>query len=239
MRLPARNAGGDTRGGGYAFGGYHFRAVALPEEALTHPSVNAGKASDKRKDYERLEFLGDAVLGLAVAELLLELYPEDDESALARRHARLVSGDTLADIASAEGLGALVRMSRGEEKSGGRANRRNLENVAEAMLGAIYLEGGFAAAREAVRRLWTPAARALTDAPKDPKTALQEYSQAAGLGLPVYTLTASEGPSHAPSFTAEAKVGDASAQAEAGSKKAAERAAAEALLTELTQGSDI
>lgn len=212
------------------FAGYRFRRTDLLKEALTHPSVNATLPKRFRKDYERLEFLGDAVLGLVIAELLLESFPTDDESALARRHALLVSGKTLAGVAVRLEIGSRMVLSTGEEKSGGRTNQRNLANVMEALLGALYVDGGLDVARTVIREYWKEATLALFEAPKDAKTALQEYSQSKKLGLPVYHIMSGGGPSHDPGFTAIVSVGDEKASGTERSKKLAEQEAAAAWL---------
>lgn len=211
--------------------GYTFRDARLLELALTHRSlVREGQELSN----QRLEFLGDAVLGLAVADMLYQLYPNEAEGDLSKRLVSLVNGEQLAQIAAEIGLGELMLLSAGEEEQGGRSNPSNLEDACEAMLGAIYRDGGFTAAQQVVRHLWEPFASAMKTPPKDPKTALQEWAQARGLPLPEYVLISSDGPSHAPNFVVEVRVeGLAPAQAEARVKKHAERMAAEKMLASL------
>lgn len=211
--------------------GYRFCDQALLTLALTHRSlVREGHASSN----QRLEFLGDAVLGLAIAELVYELYPAEAEGDLSKRLVSLVNGEQLATIARAMQLGACLSMSAGEAEQGGRENPSNLEDACEALLGAVYLDGGIAPVRALVRRFWLDVARTTTTPPKDPKTSLQEWTQARSLPLPEYALISADGPSHAPLFIIEVRVkGHAPVRAEAGVKKTAERLAAEAMLAKL------
>lgn len=206
--------------------GHPFRQPAFLAEALTHPSV-AGRAAH---GYQRLEFLGDRVLGLVVADLLFRRYPDDDEGALSRRHAALVRADTLADVAEAIDLGAYLALSAGEASAGARGNRALLADACEAVIGALYVDGGLAAAAAFIERHWS--ARLAADEPaRDAKTALQEWAQGRGLPLPDYRTLSRTGPDHAPLFTVEARVeGLTPATAEGPSKRAAEQAAAALLL---------
>lgn len=207
--------------------GYAFRDQALLQQALTHRSVGAGHN-------QRLEFLGDSVLGLLIAELLYALYPTEAEGDLSKRLVALVNGEQLAAIARGWGLGEALRLSASEEEQGGRENSSNLEDACEALLGAAYLDGGLEAVRGIIARFWKPAALEAKAPPKDPKTALQEWAQGRGLPLPEYVVLSADGPSHAPEFVIEVRVvGQQPAQACAGSKKLAERKAAEMLLTSL------
>lgn len=204
--------------------GYQFRNEALLRMALTHRSLGEGHN-------QRLEFLGDSVLGLLIAELLYELFPAEAEGDLSRRLVSLVNGEQLARIGVALGLGPLIAMSQSEEDQGGRENRSNLEDACEALLGAVYLDGGLEAARGIITRFWKPLAVEMLSPPKDPKTALQEWAQARGLKLPAYVVLSADGPSHAPQFVIEVRVDGCDPQrAEAGNKKLAERLAAQAML---------
>lgn len=210
--------------------GYAFEDRALLKKALTHASVR--QASAKRRDNERLEFLGDRVLGLAVAELLSELYPAANEGQLARVYNRLVRGGTCAEVARSLDLGPSLVLSESEASSGGRDKETILADACEALLGAIFLEAGYDKARAIVRRHWggkldgSPAAETA-----DAKSALQEWAQGQGLDLPQYEEVAREGPDHAPRFTAEVRIkGKKPARGEGASKRAAEQAAATALL---------
>lgn len=213
--------------------GYRFRDASLLQLALTHRSLAREQAGIHN---QRLEFLGDAVLGLLVAEMLYGLYPDANEGDLSKRLVSLVNGEQLASIARALELGALLSMSASEEEQGGRGTTSNLEDACEALLGAIYLDGGLEAVRPMIERFWKPHALTLTAAPKDAKTALQEWAQARGLPLPEYTTLSAEGPAHAPDFVVEVKVqGQGTATGRAGNKRAAERLAAENLFSRLKE----
>lgn len=208
--------------------GYDFRDPALLELALTHPSLGRGKNN------QRLEFLGDAVLGAVVAKILYDLYPGEQEGELARRHAGLVRGETLTMIARDIGLGESLKIAGSEAAAGGRDTASNLEDALEALIGALYLDGGMEAAEAFITPRWSELARSIAAPPKDAKTALQEWAQARGLPVPSYTLVESTGPAHAPEFTIEVRIQDhPPAVAKAASKRAAEQAAAELLLKQL------
>lgn len=221
--------------------GHSFADHALLLSALTHPSV--GPAARRRSRhaaggaYERLEFLGDRVLGLVVAHMLYEEFPAEDEGALAKRLAALVRRETVARVAEAIDLGPHLILSRGEAESGGRSNQALLADALEALLGALYLDGGLPVAEAFIRRNWAPLLRQDVHPPQDAKTALQEWAQGAGLPLPCYSTVASEGPPHSPTFCVEVHVqGHAPARGSGRSKRAAEQAAAEAMLAELRAG---
>jgi ribonuclease III len=210
--------------------GYRFQDPGLLKLALTHPSIN------KAVNNQRLEFLGDAVLGMVVARMLYALYPNEPEGELARRHAALVRGETLSQVARALDLGADLTIAASEARGGGRDTASNLEDALEALIGAMYLDGGIAAAESFIVSRWQTLAMQAVAPPKDAKTALQEWAQARGLPVPTYTLVQSTGPAHAPLFTIEATVrGFAPARAEAAAKRVAEQAAAESLLKTLTE----
>jgi ribonuclease III len=209
--------------------GYAFEDRALLKKALTHASVR--QASAKRRDNERLEFLGDRVLGLAVAELLSELYPAANEGQLARLYNRLVRGGTCAEVARSLDLGPSLVLSESEASSGGRDKETILADACEALLGAIFLEAGYDKAREVVCKHWGARLDGSPAETADAKSALQEWAQGQGLDLPQYEEVAREGPDHAPRFTAEVRIrGKKPAQGEGASKRAAEQAAATALL---------
>lgn len=208
---------------------YTFKDRALLKKALTHASVR--QANGKRRDNERLEFLGDRVLGLAIAELLSEVYPAASEGELARLFNRLVRGGTCADVARALELGTVLVLSESEAGSGGREKETILADACEAVLGAIFLEAGYTKAREVVRMLWSPKLDGAPVGVADAKSALQEWAQGQGLELPSYVEVAREGPDHAPHFTAEVRIkGRKPARGEGASKRAAEQAAAATLL---------
>ena len=205
--------------------GYRFTHSDLLVLALNHRSSAASGNN------QRLEFLGDAVLGLAIAEMLYAQFPTEEEGDLSKRQVSLVNGEQLAIIAAEIGLGQYLSLGEGEAEQGGRANPSNLEDACEALLGALYLDGGMEAVKALVDRYWRPLAQEMKAPPKDPKTTLQEWAQARGLALPSYRLVSADGPSHAPHFVVDVSVeGYAPARGEAGTKKVAERLAAAELL---------
>lgn len=212
--------------------GYQFREPRLLQLALTHRSQ--GRDEEGALSNQRLEFLGDSVLGLCIAHLLYERFPTEPEGDLSKRLVGLVNGEQLAVIAQAMRLGEHLLMSTGEAEQGGRDNPSNLEDACEALLGAIYLDGGLEAVREVIHRFWQPYAESAKTPPKDPKTALQEWAQARSLALPEYVVVSSDGPSHAPHFIIQVQLqGQPPARGEAGNKKLAERLAAAAMLATL------
>lgn len=208
--------------------GWKFADQSLLKRALTHSSL---AATSKIGDLERLEFLGDRVLGLLAAEALWRAFPKMREGDLAPRLNALVRKETCAKAAIAWGLDKLVKMSAQEEESGGRSKKAILGDVAEAFLGALYIDGGLDAARKAYDLFWTPNLEALSVQHRDAKTTLQEWSQERGLGAPKYEVVNSEGPAHAPAFTIDVAVkGFDPVRAEGQSKRAAQMAAARAFL---------
>ena len=215
--------------------GYRFADPDLLVSALSHSSLGRrGNARRSGADFERLEFLGDRVVSLAVAELLAQSYPAENEGALAKRHAALVRREQLAAHASALGLGAALSLSTSERQGGGRENPAVLADAFEALVAAIHLDGGYAPAQTLLRRLFSPLVQPQAELPREPKTALQEWAQGRGLGLPRYRVVSHEGLAHAPRFVIEVSVeGHAPASAEGTSKRLAERAAALALLQRL------
>ena len=213
--------------------GHHFAKSDLLLEALTHPSA-VRRRGIARRGYERLEFLGDRVLGLIVAELLWRRFPTEAEGELTRRHTHLVRRDALAEVAEVVGLGAQIIVSPGEDAAGVRENKSVLADVCEAVIAALYLDGGLAAARRFVENRWEMRLSALGEPPRDPKTTLQEWVQARGLPLPDYRTVATEGPAHRRRFTVTVNVeGLDPATASGSSKRAAETAAAAAALAAL------
>ena len=209
-----------------------FSRPALVQEALTHASSKGGE------NYERMEFLGDRVLGLAVADLLYETFPQDSEGGLAKRHAALVQGTTLAEIAREINLGDLLILSDAERQSGGAANDHILADCIESLLGALYLDQGFGPCRETIKRLVGKRIETVKKPPQDPKTELQEWAQGRGLPLPVYEIVERSGPDHAPLFKIQVSVeGLTPALAEGASRRLAEKAAAEKLLKQAEQQS--
>jgi ribonuclease-3 len=178
---------------------------------------------------ERLEFIGDRVLGLLIAEWLAERFPNEQEGDLGRRLASLVSQPVLAHVAETIGLGEALSVAPGEARAGVKRRATVLADALEAALGAIYLDGGLAPARDFVHRAWDGAMIAQEQPPKDAKTALQEWAQKRGLDLPDYTVSARSGPPHAPVFEVTVAVGEWHGTGTAGSKRAAEQLAAEQL----------
>ncbi len=210
--------------------GHEFRNPALLAEALTHASAVSGHAS-RRRSYERLEFLGDRVLGLIIAHLLIERFPNDAEGALTHRHAALVQKSALTAVAERLELGRWIQVGRNEAESGGRAKPALLADCCEAVIGAIYLDGGLEPARRFVAREWEPFIAGALAPPRDAKTALQEWAQARGREVPTYDVVATTGPPHDPRFTVEVRLpGLEPARGEGRSKRVAERRAAELLL---------
>ncbi len=203
---------------------------------LTTALVHRSAGGRRRADNERLEFLGDRVLGLAVADLLYHRFADEPEGGLSKRHAALVRRETLAEIAAEWRLASLLRMAPGERASGGAQNPATLADAVEAIIGAVYEDGGFEPARDLVTRFWAERLGRLERAPRDAKTTLQEWSQAQGLGLPVYREVAREGPPHDPRFVVEVALGErAPVRAEGRSKRAAEQDAAAAMLTRVSE----
>jgi len=207
---------------------YHFTSKALLDNALTHASVQG------QEQNERLEFLGDRVLGLVIAALLYKTFPDEAEGDLAKRHTGLVQQRALAEIAAGIDLSAHIILSGGERNAGGAQKDAILADAVEALIGAAFLDGGYVAAERMVTTLWAPHLHRQTAPPEDPKTKLQEWAQQQGLPLPVYDLVAQAGPDHAPIFTVVVSVeGQGKAQAEAASKRAAEKLAARVLLDQI------
>ncbi|MHA1153913.1 MAG: ribonuclease III [Alphaproteobacteria bacterium] len=213
--------------------GHGFARPDLLARALTHPSA-AIRQGDIDDSYERLEFLGDRVLGLIVADLLMARFPREPEGALALRHAELVRRETLAEVAGEIGLEDYLRLAKGEEAAGERQNPALRANACEAVIGALYLDGGLTVAWAFVERLWGARLEAETRPPQDAKTALQEWAQGRALGLPTYREVGREGPAHEPHFTLEVEVGgEPPARGQGRSKRLAEQAAATRLLARL------
>jgi ribonuclease-3 len=212
--------------------GHAFKRPDLLREALTHRSAAQGKGR-KHASNERLEFIGDRVLGLTMAEWLAERFPREQEGELGRRLAYLVSQPVLATVAETAGLAAALSVSPGEAKAGVAKRATVLADALEAALGALYLDGGLDVARNFVRRAWNDAMTIQADPPKDAKTALQEWAQKRGKDLPMYEVTAQSGPPHAPEFTVTVTVGLSEAHGTGSNKRAAEQRAAESLLIRL------
>lgn len=210
--------------------GHEFRNAALLEEALTHPSLS----SPTNPHNQRLEFLGDRILGLVVAEALLAADAGAAEGVLAPRLNALVRKETCAEVAVSLGLGEALIMGRSEMTSGGRKKLALLGDAMEAVIAAVYLDAGFAAARAMVLRLWGERVANAEMNARDPKSGLQEWAQARGYPTPAYTEVSRSGSDHAPVFRIEVSVQSGeTAIAEANSKKNAQQLAAELLLERL------
>ena len=214
--------------------GHQFSDAGLLVRALTHSSM----ATPNRDDNQRLEFLGDRVLGLVMAEALLSQDQAATEGQLAPRFNALVRKEACADVAREIDLGAVLKLGRSEMLSGGRRKEALLGDAMEAVIAAVYLDAGFEAARAVVLRLWGARVGAVKEDARDAKTALQEWAQARGLNPPRYVQTDRSGPDHAPVFTITARLDNgAEAAATAPSKRAAEQAAASTLLRQLEKNS--
>ncbi len=210
--------------------GHDFGAPDLLIRALTHGSVS----SATRPDNQRLEFLGDRVLGMVIAEALFLGDPAASEGQMAPRFNALVRKETCADVARQIDLGKVLKLGRSETLSGGRRKLALLGDAMEAVIAAVYLDGGYDAARQLILRLWGARITDVEEDARDAKTALQEWAQARGLAPPEYVETAREGPDHAPIFTIEAKLENGIvASAQASSKRQAEQAAARTLLSKV------
>ena len=213
--------------------GHRFARPALLTEALTHRSATGGQNRRGRKgagSNERLEFIGDRVLGLVVAEWLIERFPREQEGELGRRFGHLVSRPVLAEIAERLGLGAALSIGAGEARAGVGQLANTLADAMEAAIGAMFLDAGLDGPRRFVRDAWAPAMDAQQEPPKDPKTGLQEWLMARGHPLPDYLETERTGPSHAPVFSISVSGGGQTGHGSGTSKRDAERAAASNLL---------
>ncbi|WP_417604005.1 ribonuclease III [Primorskyibacter flagellatus] len=206
--------------------GHEFSDPELLIRAVTHGSI-----SSARGDNQRLEFLGDRVLGLVMAETLLAGDKTASEGQLAPRYNALVRKEACADVARQIDLGAALKLGRSEQLSGGRRKQALLGDAMEAVIAAVYLDAGVEAARAMILRLWGVRIDTVDEDARDPKTSLQEWAQARGMPPPRYEETARTGPDHAPEFTIRASLADGtSAEATAPSKRQAEQAAARTLL---------
>jgi ribonuclease-3 len=210
--------------------GHEFRDPDLLRRALTHSSLS----SPTRPDNQRLEFLGDRVLGLVMAEALLANDTEAREGQLAPRFNALVRKEACADVAREIDLGEVLRLGKSETATGGRRKQALLGDAMEAVIAAVYLDAGFDVARAMILRLWGARVTAVDADARDAKTALQEWAQARGLTPPAYVELGRTGPDHAPVFTVEARLANGeTARAEGRVKRQAEQAAARELLDRL------
>ena len=212
--------------------GHSFRQPALLVRAVTHSSIS----SPTKPDNQRLEFLGDRVLGLVMAEALLSADANAAEGLLAPRFNALVRKETCADVARDIGLGEVLKLGRSEMMSGGRRKEALLGDAMEAVIAAVYLDAGFDAAKKLVLQLWSARIDAVDHDARDAKTSLQEWAQARAMPPPSYVEISRDGPDHQPMFTVEVRLENGATQsARAGSKRIAEQSAARALLTRLEQ----
>ncbi|WP_146346149.1 ribonuclease III [Falsiphaeobacter marinintestinus] len=212
--------------------GHRFNQPDLLVRALTHGSIS----SATRPDNQRLEFLGDRVLGLVMATALLEQDKDASEGQLAPRFNALVRKEACADVARQVDLGAVLKLGRSEMMSGGRRKQALLGDAMEAVIAAVYKDAGFETAFAMILRLWGDRVHKVEEDARDAKTALQEWAQARKLAPPKYVEIARDGPDHAPHFTISAQLSDGrSAKAAAGSKRQAEQAAAQSLLDLVTK----
>jgi ribonuclease-3 len=210
--------------------GHEFAQPALLVRAVTHASLS----SPTRPDNERLEFLGDRILGLVMAEALLKADPNASEGQLAPRFNALVRKETNADVAREIGLGEVLKLGRSEMMSGGRRRDALLGDAMEAVIAAVYMDAGFDTARALVLRLWGARIGAVAQDARDAKSALQEWAQGRGMAPPAYSELGRFGPDHQPIFTVEVRLDNGEAErAEAGSKRIAEQMAAKALLARM------
>jgi ribonuclease-3 len=209
--------------------GHGFAEKSLLESALTHISALSGKS--RAGSYQRLEFLGDHVLGLVVSDMLYRAFPTADEGELSRRLADLVRRETCADVARTLDLGAVTRLGASEANAGGRVRLAILADVCEALIGAVFIDGGYPAAAGMIERLWSERMRTPARPLRDPKTVLQEWAQARGLPTPSYREVERTGPHHDPEFRVAVALPDFKpAEGMGRSKRAAEQAAAAAML---------
>jgi ribonuclease-3 len=210
--------------------GYRFTDPALLDHALTHISALAG-ARHRSGSYQRLEFLGDHVLGLVVSDMLFRAFPRADEGELSRRLADLVRKEACADVAQAIELGAAIRLGASESNAGGRTRVAILADVCEALIGAVFVDGGYEAAASLITRLWEQRMRAPKRPLRDAKTMLQEWAQAQGLPTPAYREIERRGPDHDPEFRVMVELPDRPpAEGIGRSKRSAEQAAASVML---------
>lgn len=229
--------GSMTRGGDAALValegrlGHRFADRKLLTTALTHASAR----NSPGLSYQRLEFLGDRVLGLVIAEMLLAAFPEAAEGELAQRFTALVRNETCAEVARALDLGPAIRLGAGEAQSGGRKKTAILGDVCEAVIGALYLDGGLDAAKGVIAGHWRDRMATLAGSMRDAKTTLQEWAQGKGLATPNYAIVGRSGPDHAPRFAVEVRVETLEpCRGEGGTRREAEQDAATAVL--LRQG---
>ncbi|HRF09780.1 MAG TPA: ribonuclease III [Xanthobacteraceae bacterium] len=208
--------------------GYRFKDRALLDQALTHKSFVTGR---KHASNQRLEFLGDRVLGLAIAEMLYASFPGNLEGELSQRHTALVRNETCVEVAQLLELGPHLRLAPGERNAGGERNPSILGDACEAVMGAMFLDGGYETARQMIERYWRPLMTATAQAPRDAKALLQEWALGRGLPVPSYREVGRSGPDHKPEFRVSIELpGIEPAEGIGPSKREAERAAASSML---------
>ena len=212
---------------------YKFNNDNLLDEALTHPSLT--KENQAKHNYQRLEFLGDKVLSLVISTFLMDKYQDEDEGALSKRHAALVSGETLSKIALDIELQNFLQISKGEENLGGKTNKRNLENALEAIIGAIYLDSNYENAKIFILQFWKFYLQQNIEPPIDVISKLQEIVQSASKELPQYEFEKIGGSDHNPIFTAKLRINHLNLEFEAkgSSKKEAQKEVAKLALKEV------
>ena len=219
--------------------GYQFADKALIERALTHISALSGGAHKRGDSYQRLEFLGDHVLGLVVSDMLYREFPRANEGELSRRLADLVRKETCAEAGREMDIGPALRLGSSESNAGGRLRVTILADACEALIGAVFLDGGYAAAEAFVVRFWKARMLKPLGPLRDAKTMLQEWAQARGLPTPVYRELARTGPHHDPEFRVAVTLPERSpAEGLGSSKRAAEQAAATEMLAQVGAAMD-
>lgn len=216
---------------------YNFNDLSLLEEAMTHPSVFGNAKKNKKNSpgsplqYQRLEFLGDAILSFIITELLIIQFPKENEGLLSKRKAHLVSGEVISQVAFEIGLSQIIKVDNKESILDGRRNKKILENGLEALIGAMYLDSNLIEVKKFITRFWQKILR--TSEPKtDPVSKLQEITQAIYKKLPDYEIEKIDGKDHLPMFLAKVKIGDIAKEAQGKSKKEAQREVATKFLKE-------
>jgi ribonuclease III len=219
--------------------GYKFADRALLERALTHISAISGGPQNRGGSYQRLEFLGDHVLGLVISDMLYRAFPKANEGEMSRRLADLVRKETCAEVARTMDLGPALKLGNSESHAGGRLRTTILADVCEALVGAVFIDGGYGEAEKLVERFWKARMLKPLRPLRDPKTMLQEWAQARGLPTPAYRELARTGPHHDPEFRVAVVLPDRPpAEGVGSSKRAAEQAAAGAMLTRVGVSAD-
>ena len=219
--------------------GYKFADKLLLERALTHISAISGGPQNRVASYQRLEFLGDHVLGLVISDMLYRAFPRANEGELSRRLADLVRKETCAEVARDMDLGPALKLGNSESHAGGRLRATILADACEALVGAVFVDGGYQPAEDFVGRFWKERMLKPLRPLRDPKTTLQEWAQARGLPTPAYKELARTGPHHDPEFRVSVTLPDRPiAEGLGSSKRAAEQAAAAAMLTRVGIAAD-